>query len=197
MKTGKKTQKTKIRDRKILDIGCGMERDKYKSQTPNDKVIGLDIEKLPGVDVVADIEKGLPFPDNEFDVVVCNYVLEQIKNFFFVMQEIHRVLKPHGIVKIKVPFYASWAQYNDPLHVRSFSYYTFDRLSERHKRHYRKQYKGMNFKIKERRFVFALGRTKIFNPIINPLVNAFPRFYSRFFAWIVPCVDLYFELEKV
>ena len=197
MNPAKKPQTTKIKSRKILDIGCGLERGKYKSQTPNDKVIGLDIEKLPGVDVVADIEKGLPFSDNEFDVVVCNYVLEQIKNFFFVMQEIHRILKPHGVVKIRVPFYASWAQYNDPLHVRSFSYYTFDRFSNKHKRHYRKQYKDINFKTQKRKFIFALGRAKIFNPIINPLVNTFPNFYSRFLAWIIPCVDLYFELEKV
>lgn len=191
----RKLLKRKVSGKRILDIGCGP--DKHKSDSSEDQVIGLDIENIPGVDVVANVEKGLPFPPNTFDEVVSNYVFEQLRNLFDVMKEVHRVLKPGGVAKIRVAFYAGWAYWNDPLHVQPFSYYTFDRLDEKHTRHYRDQYKGVTFRIKKRRFIFAVGRTKIFNPIINPFVNTFPRFYSRFLAWILPCVDLYFELEKV
>jgi ubiquinone/menaquinone biosynthesis C-methylase UbiE len=191
----KKLLRQKRKGKLILDIGCGV--DKHKSSNPVDLVIGLDVEKIPGVEVVANIEKGIPFPDNSLDEVVSNYVFEQIKDFFFVMREVHRVLKPGGIAKIRVAFYAGWAQWNDPSHVRSFSYYSFDRFDEKHTRYYRDRYHGITFRIKKRRLIFAIGSTKIFNPIINPIVNAFPRLYSRFFAWILPCVDLYFELEKV
>jgi SAM-dependent methyltransferase len=181
---------------KVLNLGCG--KNKLDGTSPGDEVIGLDIEKLPGIDVVWNLEKTpMPFKDGEFDIVICNYVLEQIQNFFPLMKEIHRIVKLGGLVKIKVAFYSSWSQYNDPLHVRSFSYYSFNRFDPSHTRHYRKEYYGVYFKIRKRRFNFAVGSTKILNPIINPIVNAYPRFYSRFLAWILPCVDLEFELESI
>ncbi|MEM4714257.1 MAG: class I SAM-dependent methyltransferase [Candidatus Nanoarchaeia archaeon] len=74
---------------KILDIGCGLRKYKLKK---NAKVIGLDVIKLPGVDVVHDLEKTpLPFKDNEFDIVIANHVLEHVKNLISVIHEIWRI----------------------------------------------------------------------------------------------------------
>ena len=58
---------------------------------------------------VVDLEKNkLPFEDNFFDVVVCNQVLEHIKNIYTPLTEIWRVLKPNSIFCFSVPNLASF-----------------------------------------------------------------------------------------
>ena len=44
-----------------------------------------------------DIEKeDLPFPDESFDLIVCNQVLEHLKNIFLPLSEMDRVMKIGG-----------------------------------------------------------------------------------------------------
>ena len=81
---------------KILDLGSGTHR-----RAPN--VINLEIEATPTVDIVAD-GHNLPFPDNTFDAVISEAVLEHVRNPKQVVTEIHRVLKPDGYVCAAVPF---------------------------------------------------------------------------------------------
>ena len=45
------------------------------------------------------------FPDNSFDLVFCNAVLEHDKFFWRTLQEIHRVVEPGGWVVIGTPGY--------------------------------------------------------------------------------------------
>lgn len=56
----------------------------------------------PLADVKADICH-LPFPDNTFDVILCNHVLEHIPNDTKAMQELFRVLKPGGMAILQIP----------------------------------------------------------------------------------------------
>jgi len=49
----------------------------------------------PLADIKADI-CNLPFPDNSYDVILCNHVLEHIPNDTLAMKELYRVLKPGG-----------------------------------------------------------------------------------------------------
>jgi len=56
----------------------------------------------PLADVKADI-CNLPFADNEFDVILCNHVLEHIPDDTKAMQELYRVLKPKGIAILQIP----------------------------------------------------------------------------------------------
>lgn len=56
----------------------------------------------PIVDVKADI-LNLPFKENEFDVVICNHVLEHIEDDSKAMKELYRVLKPGGMGIFQVP----------------------------------------------------------------------------------------------
>lgn len=56
----------------------------------------------PLADVKADI-CNLPFPDNAFDVILCNHVLEHIPNDTKAMHELYRVMKPGGWGIFQIP----------------------------------------------------------------------------------------------
>ena len=65
--------------------------------------ITADIES-PLAKVKMDIHD-IPFPENTFDVVLCNHVLEHVNNDIKAMSEIRRVLKPGGYSIMQVPFF--------------------------------------------------------------------------------------------
>ncbi|NNC49760.1 MAG: class I SAM-dependent methyltransferase [Flaviramulus sp.] len=56
----------------------------------------------PLADVKADI-CNLPFKENEFDVILCNHVLEHIPDDTKAMQELYRILKPSGFGVFQIP----------------------------------------------------------------------------------------------
>ncbi|PWK19176.1 methyltransferase family protein [Xanthomarina spongicola] len=60
-----------------------------------------DLES-PIADVKADI-CNLPFNENEFDVILCNHVLEHIPDDTKAMQELYRILKPGGFGVFQIP----------------------------------------------------------------------------------------------
>jgi SAM-dependent methyltransferase len=87
--------------KKVLHIApeqCFINRFK---KLPNLDYITADLYS-PIVDVKADI-LDLPFADNSFDVILCNHVLEHIKEDKKAMQELYRVLKPNGFGVFQVP----------------------------------------------------------------------------------------------
>lgn len=67
------------------------------------KYITADIES-PLAKVKMDIHQ-IPFEANYFDVVLCNHVLEHVKDDIQAMKEIQRVLKPNGWAILQVPFF--------------------------------------------------------------------------------------------
>ena len=56
----------------------------------------------PLADVKADI-CNLPFEDNQYDIILCNHVLEHIPDDTKAMQELYRVLKPGGMGIFQIP----------------------------------------------------------------------------------------------
>lgn len=63
--------------------------------------VTTDLES-PLADVKADI-CNLPFKDNEFDIILCNHVLEHIPDDTKAMQELYRILKPGGFGIFQIP----------------------------------------------------------------------------------------------
>lgn len=109
---------SRIASKKTLDIGCG--RKKLEGS------VGLDAMALPGVDIISDLNKPLPLDDASFDVVHANQVLEHVDDLIALMKEIHRVLKPGGLLVAHTPYFRSaWADI-DPTHVRGFTICTLD-----------------------------------------------------------------------
>ena len=76
----------------VLELGCGQNKINGR--------IGIDNQNLPTVDIVADIEEGLPFfPDNSIDEIYAKSFLEHVQNFENLMREIVRILKKNIPIK--------------------------------------------------------------------------------------------------
>jgi SAM-dependent methyltransferase len=90
---------------KILDLGCG------KKKRPS--AIGVDYSDRHNADVIHDL-KVFPFPlmDGEFDEIYLDNALEHLDDPMHVMEEINRLSKPGGLVKVIVPYFCSVWAYN-------------------------------------------------------------------------------------
>ena len=70
---------------------------------PNLEYITADIES-PLAKVKMDVHS-IPFPDNSFDVIFCNHVLEHVEDDLLACSEFNRVLKPSGWGILQSPVY--------------------------------------------------------------------------------------------
>lgn len=104
---------------KILDVGCGW------NKTPG--AIGIDANPKTHADVIHDLGSiPYPFPDNEFDEIVCRHVAEHVPDVMSFIAELHRVTRPGGRINITTPHYSNpdWA--TDPTHRNHFNSYSFN-----------------------------------------------------------------------
>jgi len=84
----------------VIEIGSGINT--YKDRM-YENVILLEIFPYSTTDIVCYAED-LPFNDKSISGVIGGAVLEHVKDPFYTMKEIYRVLKPDGHLKIDVPF---------------------------------------------------------------------------------------------
>lgn len=83
--------------RTALDVGCRDGRLKHYLG-PRVRYTGIDLSPSPEVDVVCDVEEGLPFKDQEFDAVVALDVLEHTDDIWFVFGELVRTARRQIVV---------------------------------------------------------------------------------------------------
>lgn len=81
-------------------IGQGMEP---IYNDPRIALVSFDIYASPSVQLLADAHN-IPLPDNSFDAVIIQAVLEHVLEPITVVSEIYRVLKQNGIVYAETPF---------------------------------------------------------------------------------------------
>jgi 2-polyprenyl-3-methyl-5-hydroxy-6-metoxy-1,4-benzoquinol methylase len=100
----------------VLDVGCNDGYIGSMLRKQNNDVYGVDIAahkvrkaKLRGIKAyTVDIEKKpLPFRANYFDVVLLTDVIEHVFDTDLLLNKIHRVLKPGGMLLITTPNVAS------------------------------------------------------------------------------------------
>ena len=71
---------------------------------PGKAYLGIDTRPGPGVDQIADVE-ALPFPESTFGTVIAMSTFEHVPRFWRGFEEIHRVLRPDGVLFVCCPFY--------------------------------------------------------------------------------------------
>jgi SAM-dependent methyltransferase len=154
---------------RLLDVGCweGEATALYGAALRGAELHGIEVFPEPaavaaarGVTVAAlDLERdGWPYPDAHFDAVVCNQVLEHLKNIWLPLDEMARVTRPGGTLVVSVPNLASLhnrvllALGRQPTsirvvgpHVRGFALHEFVRVLERGGRFEVVEVRGVGF----------------------------------------------------
>lgn len=89
----------------VIDLGGG-KNPSYERfwQIKPEKFIRVDINKEARPDIVADLNKPLPFSDNFANVVFLFNVIYILENPLATLKEIHRILKPGGRLFLTSPF---------------------------------------------------------------------------------------------
>jgi len=119
---------------KLLDIGCGSGQFLYEM-----KQFGFDVQGIEPsyfnkkaakiLNIKPDLIKA-KYPDNFFDVITMNHVLQHVNNPSQILTEIHRILKKKGILIIGISNYRSlayalfkknWLQLDIPRHLSNYS----------------------------------------------------------------------------
>ncbi|MFH1537773.1 MAG: class I SAM-dependent methyltransferase [bacterium] len=130
------------RPTKILDAGCGpgrietiMNRD-YKKLLDESDIFGIDIVdsliegcrelRLPNCSFLVYDGKKIPFEDDRFDVAFSVGVIEHVPDKVNYLNEIRRVLKPHGTLIISTPNPQCWG-----LNLSNHMYYGLRKLLRR------------------------------------------------------------------
>ena len=175
-------------ERIVVDLGCGSRKKPGR--------VGIDKVDLEGVDIVADLEKGLSFfPAGCVDEIHCRSVLEHVDDLEGLLAEMLRVLKPEGTAHVFVPHFSNPHFYSDYTHRRFFGLYTFYYFVEPARQLKRKvpnYYSSVRIRILSLRLVFR-STFKFFNPLkkaYGRLINLHPRlqeWYEENLCYSVPC----------
>lgn len=191
----------------ILNLGCG------KTRIPDS--VGVDIANIDGfVDVIHDLNKiPYPFKNGSIDEIYCYHVLEHLSDPIRVMEEIFRLLKPRGILYMKVPHFSSMGAFTDLTHVRPFGYSSFDCLK---KNDYQNFYSNISFEIISKkikylglypnngfyqRYIHKNSCPLFLKPvvrIIDYLINLSPILFERLWCyWIGGATEIDIILRKI
>jgi SAM-dependent methyltransferase len=109
---------------RVLDYGCGQGLTVKMLREQGFDCYGCDafiqVAKAPKDQllnsqwfgsVIRDMPQGrIPFDTESFDVVVSNQVIEHVENLEFTLLELHRVLKPGGVVLSVFPHRSVWRE---------------------------------------------------------------------------------------
>jgi 2-polyprenyl-3-methyl-5-hydroxy-6-metoxy-1,4-benzoquinol methylase len=95
----------------LLDIGCGEGFFLFNASKAGYTAKGIEISQGAaeyagrefGLDVEAKPFEELQFPENYFDVVTLWQVLEHVPYPLIVLKEVHRILKPEGLLATSTP----------------------------------------------------------------------------------------------
>ena len=173
---------------RVLELGCGPLKRVPHSVT-------VDFNPKSVADVIHDLNVlPYPFPDNEFDIVIAEHVMEHLDDLLKIYEELHRIIKPGGVLYIEVPHFSSSNFFTDPTHRHAFSSRSFDYfdpeaiLSRFH-------YSEAQFRRK--RIHIGSGESKPISRAIGRWINRHQALYEQRLAFIFPKETLNFELEVI
>jgi len=110
----------KLEEAKKLNLGCGSD---YREGW-----INADLSEWIKKDVTLDLRNiPLPFEDNSFDYIFSSHTLEHISGSLTpLMIELWRILKPKGVLEIRVPHFSHYSALTGFEHKHVFSINVFN-----------------------------------------------------------------------
>ncbi|MGJ3243116.1 MAG: class I SAM-dependent methyltransferase [Opitutales bacterium] len=126
--------------RTALDIGCREGHQARWLESRGYRVTAIDIEQVYPKAEVVDVDQGLPYPENTYDLVWCSEVIEHLRDPAAFVAEAKRVLRPGGRLVLTTPNSAFWlypllrlfgktpASVQNPTHRQFFSICDMHRL---------------------------------------------------------------------
>ena len=99
-----------------VDLGCGT--------TKQQGFIGIDRFSMPGVDIIADMNKILPLDNDSVDYLVASHSIEHAEDILFTMQEIYRICRHKALVCIVAPYSNTSLNAANPFHKQVFNEHT-------------------------------------------------------------------------
>lgn len=137
---------------RVLDVGCGAAPGLRYLHTRGIEAVGVDVSAvalaaarhlLPEAQLArCDIDEGLPFAADRFDLVLMSEIVEHVAALLGVLQEVRRVLRPGGALVLTTPNLwdvrrvvaalggPSWTGDRDPTHINLQSPRTLRRRLE-------------------------------------------------------------------
>jgi len=171
---------------KILDVGCGFRKTLG--------AVGIDIDPRTNAEHIHDLNSfPYPFEDNTFDEVVSNHVLEHLNDTVPVLNEMHRITKNGGKVKIRIPHYTGISAWGDLTHKKTFS---------ANMRVYISNNMGEKFRVDKTSLHYISYmdrnrclRNRMVSAIIDRVANVNIKFSDKFLGyWIGGFQEIYLEL---
>jgi SAM-dependent methyltransferase len=173
---------------RVIHLGCG--KKKWAGS------IGLDINPSSDADLICDLNAcSYPFAESQFDLIVCEHVLEHLDDVVKTMEEIHRIAKSGARVLVRVPHYSSVYYYRDPTHKHPFSLHSFDYfLKETPVGQF--HYSGVEYRLLAAEFPPPVDAS-ILKRMFFRLINRYGDFYEKHLAFILPRHLMEFHLQVV
>lgn len=134
---------------KLLDVGCNIGFFLKVARDEGFETTGVELNKESaaygreqfGLDIRSDYLENIAFKEGRFDVVTLFDVLEHVPDMTSFLKEVHRLLKPGGLLTVQLPNIASlmadltrshWSWLTPPDHLYHFTPETVTRLLEQH-----------------------------------------------------------------
>lgn len=191
----------------IVNLGCG------KVRIPGS--IGVDRVGIDSyVDIVHDLDVlPYPFKNNSLDEIHFYHVLEHLHDPIRKIEEIYRILRPGGILHMRVPHFSSMGAFTDLTHIRPFGYYSFDCLEKDNYQHF---YTKSEFRIVKKEIKYfglypnnglyakyvhknqCIWIARPFIRILNFLIHLSPTAFERVWCyWVGGATEVVIELKKI
>ena len=165
-----------------INLGCGQ---KYY-----DDYINCDVSPRVKADKHFDLET-FPYPldSNMADEILLDNVMEHLDDIPKVMDELHRILKPGGILRVIVPYAKSDWALQDPTHKHFFT--------ERTLQYFCEGFYGIGFYSANKYRLLKADLTADSTTMRHKLRNMIP-FRSALRYFLYNLYDgVYFELQKI
>lgn len=177
---------------RVLNLGCGHARLDFPEAGNASEIVGVDISPRSQADILHNLNQvPYPFPSDSFDLVIMRDVIEHVESVTDVLNEVYRLLRDGGRVRIRTPHYSSYYAYNDPTHLHFFGAFVFDGFDADNPN---VLYSDARFRFVKRHILFP----KVWRITgVAALANRYTKRWEQLFAFTFRAENMEFELQAV